>query len=351
VAGSVERAPFGVMPDGTEVELFTLRDAGIELAVSTYGGTVQRLLVPDREGTPGDVVLGFRALEQYLEAGSLYLGSIVGRYAGRIGGSVFTLDGVTATLPANEGRNSLHGGTHGFDKRVWSPVEAGIAGGTVTLSLAYVSEDGEMGYPGTLQVLATYRLAGDRSVGLDFRATSDRPTVVNLTSHPYWNLSGEGSGAIDGHLLTLHADRYVAVDDELIPTGEMPSVKGTPLDFRTPRRIGEAGPFDLTFAVDRTAALAPAADLHDPASGRTLSISSTEPGIHFYSGDKLGGSYAGKAGKPYEARAGLALESQHFPDSPNRAEFPPTVLRPGAELRSSTVWRFGTDLDFAPGSL
>jgi aldose 1-epimerase len=351
VAGLVERAPFGDMPDGTEVELFTLRDAELELGVATYGATVQRLLVPDRAGTPGDVVLGFRALDRYLQAGSLYLGSVVGRYAGRIAGGRFDLDGRAWTLPANEGGNSLHGGTQGFDKRVWSPVEAGIVDGAATLSLAYVSEDGEMGYPGTLEVVATYRLPGDRSVRLDFRATTDRPTVVNLTSHSYWNLAGEGSGPVDGHLLTLHASTYVAVDDELIATGEIVPVEGTALDFRAPHRIDGTAACDLTFVVDRRAALARAADLHDPGSGRTLSISSTEPGIHFYSGDKLDGSHAGKSGTPYRARAGLALETQHFPDSPNRAEFPPTVLRPGEELRSSTVWRFGTDLDFAPGSL
>ena len=208
-----------------------------------------------------------------------------------------------------------------------------------------------MGYPGRLEVVATYCLTGDRSVRLDFRATCDRPTVVNLTSHPYWNLAGEGSGPVDGHLLTLHANRYVAVDDALIPTGEIVPVAGTPLDFRASRRIGGAGAFDLTYLIDPVATLAPAADLHDPSSGRSLSISTTEPGIHFYSGDKLDGSQAGKAGKPYGARAGVALEAQHFPDSPNRTEFPPTVLRPGEELRSSTVWKFGVDLDFGPDSL
>jgi aldose 1-epimerase len=351
VAGLVERSPFGFMPDGTEVELFTLRDADLELAVATYGGTVQRLLVPDRAGVPGDVVLGFRALDSYLEAGSLYLGSIVGRYAGRIAGGSFILDGEPWTPPANEGNNSLHGGTRGFDKQVWLPVEAGPVDGAATLSLAYISEDGEMGYPGRLEVVATYSLTGHRSVRLDFRASCDRPTVVNLTAHPYWNLAGEGSGPVDGHLLALHASRYVAVDDELIPTGEIVPVAGTLLDFRAPRMIGEAGGFDLTYVVDPVAPLAPAATLHDPSSGRSLSISTTEPGIHFYSGDKLDGSHAGKAGEPYGARAGLALEAQHFPDSPNEATFPSTVLRPGEELRSSTVWKFGVDLDFGPDSL
>jgi aldose 1-epimerase len=306
--------------------------------------------VPDRAGVPGDVVLGFRSLDQYLEAKSLYLGSIVGRYAGRIAGGRFVLDGEPWTLPANEGGNSLHGGTSGFDRQVWQPVEAGAVDGAATLSLAYVSEDGEMGYPGRLAVVASYRLTGDRSVRLDFRATCDRPTVVNLTSHPYWNLAGEGSGPIDDHVLALHANRYVAVDHELIPTGEIVPVAGT-LDFRAPRRIGEAVALDLTYVVDRVETLAPAACLHEPSSGRSLSISTTEPGIHFYSGDKLDGSQRGKAGKPYGPRAGVALEAQHFPDSPNRREFPSTVLRPGEVLRSSTVWKFGTDLDLGPRSL
>jgi aldose 1-epimerase len=332
VAGLVERAPFGVMPDGAEVELFTLRNAGLELAVASYGGTVQRLLVPDRTGIPGDVVLGFPTLEQYLGAGNLYMGSIVGRYASRIAGGTFALDGETWTLPRNEGGNSLHGGTRGLDKRVWAPVEAGVVDGLPTLSLVYVSPDGEMGYPGTLEVVATYRLEDDRSVRLDLRATTDRATVVNLTSHPYWNLAGEGFGSVDGHLVTLHAGGYVAVDDELIPTGEI-----LPVD-ETARSVAELGDCDLTFVLDGAAA----ADLHDPVSGRSLSISTTEPGIHFYSGHKLDGSHTGKSGRPYAARAGLALETQHFPDSPNRPEFPSTVLRPREELRSSTIWRFET---------
>jgi aldose 1-epimerase len=350
VAGVVERAPFGVMPDGTGVELYTLRNDGLELGVATYGGTVQRLLVPDRAGVRGDVVLGLSTLEQYLDGGSLYLGAIVGRYASRIAGAAFTLDGETRTLTRNEGRNSLHGGTRGLDKRVWAPVEAGVVGGAPTLSLVYASPDGEMGYPGMLEVVATYRLEDDRTVRVEFRATTDHATVVNLTSHPYWNLAGEGSGPVDGHLLALHADRYVAVDGELIPTGEVLPVAGTALDFRAARRVAEAGDCDLTFVLDGTA-LAPAADLHDPVSGRTLSIATSEPGIHFYSGHKLDGSYTGKAGRPYGPRGGLALEAQHFPDSPNRPEFPSTELRPGEELSSSTVWSFRTDLDFEPASV
>jgi aldose 1-epimerase len=350
VAGLVERAPFGAMPDGTEVELYTLRNDGLELAVITYGGTVQRLLVPNREGVPGDVVLGLSTLEQYLDAGALYLGSVVGRYASRIAGGVLILDGETLTLPANEGRNSLHGGTRGLDKRVWTTVEAGIVGGAPTLSLAYLSPDGEMGYPGTVEVVATYRLEDDCSVRLDFHATTDRATVLNLTSHPYWNLAGEGSGSVDGHVLALHADRYVAVDEELIPTGELPPVEGTTLDFRAPRRVGGTEDCDVTFVLDG-AALAPAADLHDPAGGRSLSISTSEPGIHFYSGHKLDGTHTGKAGRRYGARAGLALEAQHFPDSPNHPGFPSTLLRPGEELSSSTVWTFGTDLDFGAHSV
>jgi aldose 1-epimerase len=338
VAGLVECAPFGVMPDGAEVELFTLRHGGLELAVTTYGATVQRLLVPDGAGAAGDVVLGFSTLEEYLQAEDLYLGSIVGRYASRIAGGSFTLDGETWALPRNEGRNHLHGGASGLDKRVWQPVEASVVDGAPTLTLAYLSPDGEMGYPGTLEVVAAYRLVDDRTVNLDFRATTDRATVVNLTSHPYWNLAGEGSGSVGGHVLTVHAGRYVAVDEELIPTGEILPVGGSPFDFRAPRTVGESGDCDLTLVLDGD----PAAFLHDPVSGRSLSISTTEPGIHLYTGHKLEGSHRGKAGTPYAARAGLALEAQHLPDSPNRPEFPSTVLRPGEELRSSTIWRFET---------
>ena len=349
------------MPDGTAVELFVLRNARTELAVATYGGIVQRLLVPDRDGAPADVVLGFSTLEEYLDEGGLYLGAIVGRYANRIAGGSFELDGATYALPCNEGENSLHGGTRGFDKQVWRPVEVGVDGTDATLSLAYTSPDGEMGYPGALEVVASYRLAADGSLRLDFQATTDRPTVINLTGHTYWNLAGEGSGTVDGQLLTLHADRYVDVDCELRPTGETPLVAGTPLDVRVPRPVGElldapspqlesAGGYDFTFVLDREAtapgALVRAADLHDPVSGRSLSIATTEPGIHFYSGQRLDGSTSGKAGRAYQARAGLALETQHFADSPNHPEFPSTVLRPGEAFSSSTVWSFGADLDF-----
>jgi aldose 1-epimerase len=343
--------PFGTTPDGTEVELFVLGNARTELAVATYGGIVQRLLVPDRDGVPGDVVLGFSTLEEYVDAGSLYLGAIIGRYANRIAGGSFELDGATYSLPRNEGENSLHGGTQGFDRRVWRPVDVGVDSGDATLSLAYTSADGEMGYPGTLEVAASYRLAADGSLRLDFHATTDGPTVINLTGHSYWNLAGEGSGTVDGQCLTLHAERYVGVDRELLPTGELPVVAGTPLDFRTPRPVGEsADGYDFTFVLDREAVaageLVRAADLYDPLSGRSLSIATTEPGIHFYSGRQLDGSTSGKAGRAYQARAGLALETQHFGDSPNHPGFPSTVLRPGEVFSSSTVWSFGTDLDF-----
>ncbi len=298
----------------------------------TYGGIVQRLLVPDRNGEPGDVVLGFSTLEEYIHGGSLYLGAIVGRYANRIAGASFELDGVRLAVSQNDGRNSLHGGTRGFDKQVWRAVEAGVEGTDAKLSLAYTSPDGEMGYPGTLEVVATYLLSTEGVLSLDFQAATDRPTVLNLTGHAYWNLAGEGSGAIDDQLVTVHAGRYVEVDRELIPTGATPSVAATRFDLRGPRPVGAlVGGCDLTFVLDRESAdpgaLVRAADLRDPQSGRSVSIFTSEPGIHLYTG-----------------HGGLALETQHFPDSPNRPGFPSTVLRPGEKYSSRTVWIFGADL-------
>jgi aldose 1-epimerase len=340
------------MPDGTEVDLFTLRNAaGMTVAVTTYGAIVQRLLVPDRDGAPADVVLGFATLAEYVEGNRAFFGALVGRYANRIAGGSFTLDGEAYSLPRNEGRHSLHGGPAGFATRLWTADEAGATPREAAVRLRYESPDGEMGYPGALSVSVTYRLRADCTLRLDLRATADRPTVVNLTNHTYWNLAGEGAGTIDDHVLAVHADRYVAVDRELIPTGGLPAVAATPLDLRRPVRLGErlagspspldlAGGLDFTYVLRRSVpgSLARAVDLHHPGSGRSLTVYTTEPGMHVYSGRDLDGAGACNAGRPHRARGGLSLEAQHFPDSPNQPGFPSTVLRPGETFASTTVW-------------
>jgi len=334
--------------DGMPVELFTLADtAGMSVSIATYGATVQRVVFPDREGRPANVVLGYPALEGYLAGNPDFLGGIVGRYANRIGGGSFALGGRRYTLQTNDGRHSLHGGPVGFDKRVWRIVDL-TEGAEPSVTLAYLSPDGEMGYPGTLSVLATYHLGGGNALRLDLEATTDRETVVNLASHVYWNLAGEDSGTIESHLLSVPASRYVAVDSELIPTGELVSVAATPLDLREPRVLGEqlrrpspvlaaAGGLDVTFVLDAPPAGSPAlaAALVDPGSGRRLTVLTTEPGLHVYSGQRLA--------EPHRAFAGLALETQHFPDSPNRPEFPSTVLRPGETYSSTTIWQLSVD--------
>jgi aldose 1-epimerase len=340
------------MPDGTEIELYTLANAaGTAVTIATYGGIVQRLLAPDRDGSPADVVLGFATLEEYLAGNDAYFGTLVGRYANRIANGSFALDGAAYRLERNEGRHALHGGPVGFGARVWEVDEVVATRDEAAVRLRYESPDGEMGHPGALTVAATYRLRAGCTLRLDLRATTDRATVVNLTNHTYWNLAGEGAGTIDDHELAVHADRYVAVDRELVPTGELAPVAGTPLDLRGPVRLGSrpsgtpgpleaAGGFDFTYVLGRSVpgSLVRAADLHDPASGRALTVFTTEPGLHLYTGRDLDGAGRGKTGIPHRARGGLSLEAQHFPDSPNHPEFPSTVLRPGETFASSTVW-------------
>jgi aldose 1-epimerase len=338
------------------VDLFTLRSpSGIELDVITYGGTVTRLLAPDRNGELADIVLGHEWLEAYL-AGTPYFGAIVGRYGNRIAEGRFTLDGKEHRLAVNNGPNHLHGGLKGFDKVVWaaepysSEAESGVA-------LTYVSADGEEGYPGELTVRVTYALTAGGELRIDYEATTDAPTVVNLTHHGYWNLAGHGSGDILGHELTLHADRFTPVDGTLIPTGELRAVDGTPFDFRSPTEIGArigaddeqltfGGGYDHNFVLEGwrpDGELRPAAVLRDAPSGRTMEVLTTEPGVQFYSGNFLDGSDIGKGGVVYERRTGLCLETQHYPDSPNQPDFPSVVLRPGETYRSTTVYRFSAE--------
>jgi aldose 1-epimerase len=347
----ITREPFGATPDGKAVDLFTLTNAhGLEARIMTFGATVVSLRVPDRAGKLDDVVLGYPSLTGYLEK-SPYFGSTVGRYGNRIGKGRFTLDGRTYQLTTNDGPNHLHGGARGFDKVVWS-VDTARADSTASLAFAYTSPAGEEGYPGTLAVRVTYTLTDRDELRIDYRATTDAPTIVNLTHHSYFNLAGAGTRDILGHELMIPADRYTPVDATLIPTGELAAVDGTPFDFRTPTAIGarigqdnvqlkRGRGYDHNWVLDRQGdALTLAARLTEPTTGRTLEVLSTEPGIQFYSGNFLDGTITGKEGRVYQHRFGLCLEPQHFPDSPNKANFPPTLLRPGQEYRSSTVLRF-----------
>ncbi|CAL9546314.1 aldose epimerase family protein [Streptomyces sp. enrichment culture] len=317
---------FGTLPDGTPVHRWTLERAGVRVRVLSHGGIVQDIEIPDRTGRSGSVVLGFPGPEGYLEHRGLFLGAVIGRYANRIGGARFRLDGQEHVLTPNEGAHSLHGGEGGFDRRTW---EVTPDGGH-RLRLTRVSPDGEEGFPGRLQVAVTYALDERGALSIGYEAVTDAPTVVNLTSHTYWNLAG--SGGAGGHELRLAASRYTPVDAGLIPTGELRDVGGTPFDFRRARPTGYG--YDHNFVLDKGVTSAPeeAAELFDPASGRVLTVSTTEPGMQVYTADHLS--------PPFAPGEGIALETQHFPDSPNRPDFPSTVLRPGEEYRSETVYAF-----------
>jgi aldose 1-epimerase len=364
----VSSEPWGVTPEGDSITLFTLTSgSGLTVRVADWGGIVTQVLVPDRDGRLADVVLGHDSLAAYV-AGTPYFGAIVGRYANRIAEGRFALDGRTYRLATNNGVNHLHGGIRGFDKRHWDalvvrsgPVPGGTldvpGAGRASVVLSRTSEDGEEGYPGRLEAELAITLTSGDEVRFDYEATADAPTVVNLTHHGYWNLAGHDSGDILGHELDVRADRFTPVDAGLIPTGELRSVEGTPFDFRDPTPIGlrigaddeqlrRGGGYDHNFVLDdwtgdRTLRLA--ARLRDPGSGRTMEVLTTEPGIQLYSGNFLDGSDVGKGGAVYGHRSGLCLETQHFPDSPNRSAFPSTVLRPGETYRSTTVYRFRTD--------
>jgi aldose 1-epimerase len=348
----VTRAHFGTMPGGEAVERFTLVNAtGITLEVLSYGGIIQSIHIPDRAGVLTDVALGYDTLEQY-RGDKSHFGALVGRYANRIRAGRFTLDGREYELARNEGRSHLHGGIRGFDRRVWmvTPFENDSGVGMV---LTYRSADGEEGYPGTVDVRATYTLTDENALTVDYLATSDAPTPINLTQHSYFNLRGEGNGDILGHELHLAASRFTPIDQDLVPTGELRNVDDTPFDFRAPHTIGArigdsneqlevAGGYDHNFVIDRVdgTELALAARLTDPESGRGVEIYTTEPGIQFYSGNFLDGQPVTKHGGRYPYRSGLALETQHFPDSPNHPDFPSTILRPDAEFRSRSEYHF-----------
>lgn len=341
---------FGTMPDGSAVDAYTLKNAaGIEVKAMAYGGIITSLKVPDRSGNLGDIVLGFDRLDGYLEEHPFF-GAIIGRYGNRIGNAQFTLDGRTYTLAKNNGPNHLHGGLKGFDKVLWTMAAVpGQNGVTFTRT----SPDGEEGYPGNLAVKVTYTLTDDNKLIVDYEATTDKATPVNLTQHSYFNLAGEGSGDILGHELTINADRYTPVDDTLIPTGEIASVEGTPFDFRKPTAIGarinadhpqlKAGRgYDHNWVLNRSGeGLQLAARVVEPKTGRTLEVSTLEPGMQFYAGNFLDGSITGKGGHVYAHRTGFCLETQHYPDSPNKPDFPSTILRPGQQYKTRTVFTFG----------
>ena len=341
------RTVFGSMPDGTPVEELTLSSGGLTCKIITYGGAVRSLSVPDRDGNPVDVALGFDTMEGYLNQDG-YLGALVGRYANRIGGAKFTLDGVEYQLAANDGPNSLHGGNVGFSHRVWTVEEQ--SGDSVTLSLT--SPDMQEGYPGTLRVRVTYSLSKE-GLAIDYWAACDKDTVCNLTNHTYFNLSGHDSGSVEGQYIRLNASRYTPTVPGSIPTGEIAPVDGTPMDLRRTQPIGEhiddgfdqltmAGGYDHNWVVDGwDGALRPAASAHAMGTGITMTVLTTEPGVQFYTGNFLKDSYVGKGGAPYAKRHGFCLETQLFPDSPNRPEFPSCVLKAGAEYRSRTEYRFG----------
>jgi aldose 1-epimerase len=340
--------------EGEEVTLYTLTNAnGMEVKITNYGGIITSVVVPDRDGNLENVTLGFTTLDEYLE-GHPYFGNITGRYANRIARGTFDIDDENFYLALNNGPNTLHGGEKGFDKHVWAAEE--VSGdGEVGVKLSRVSPDMEEGYPGNLDVEVTYTLTDNDEIRIDYHATTDEPTHVNLTNHAYWNLAGDGSGSIDGHELTLMASNYTPVDANLIPTGEIAPVAGTPLDFTTPHPIGErvrdnfeqlllGRGYDHNFVLDSPSpddtTLIVAARVVEPESGRTLEISTTEPGIQFYSGNFLDATEVGAAGKMYRQGDGFALETQHYPDSPNQPEFPSTLLEPDEEFSSTTIYAF-----------
>ncbi|WP_328881913.1 aldose epimerase family protein [Streptomyces sp. NBC_00299] len=345
------KALFGKLADGTKVYSWSLANGGTRMNVLSYGGVVQSLEIPDRRGRLANVSLGFDNIEDYV-AKSPYFGALIGRYGNRIGKGKFTLDGKAYQVNVNDGENSLHGGAQGFDKRVWD-VEPFTKGSDVGLHLYYTSVDGEMGYPGTLKVKVTYTLTKHGDWRIDYAATTDKATVVNLTSHVYWNLAGEGSGTIENHQLKIDASRYTPVDSGLIPTGQLAPVAGTPFDFRRTKAIGEdlreahqqllyGKGIDHNWVLDKGISPRPEwiATLKDPSSGRTLRMATTEPGLQFYSGNFLDGTLVGTSGRTYRQGDALCLETQHFPDSPNKPSFPSTVLRPGQTYRSTTVHSF-----------
>jgi len=351
---TMQKQAFGKTDDGQQMDLYTLTNAkGMEVAITNFGGTIVSIKVPDKNGNIADVLLGYDDVSGY-QGGKAYFGATIGRYGNRIAKGKFTLDGKTYTLPQNDGVNTLHGGTKGFSQRVWTAKDVSSPAGQA-LQLTYVSKDGEEGFPGNLSVKVVFTLANTNELKIDYSATTDKDTVLNLTNHSYFNLSGKGEGDILGTELTLHASKFTPVDATLIPTGELRAVKGTPFDFTKSTAIGArinqddeqlklAGGYDHNWVLDagKTVALHLAAQAYDPTSGRELEVLTTEPGIQFYTGNFLDGSIHGKGGKVYNKHAAFCLETQHFPDSPNHPKFPTTELKPGQRYHTMTVFKFLT---------
>ncbi|MDQ0114489.1 trehalose utilization protein/galactose mutarotase-like enzyme [Paenibacillus harenae] len=352
-SGGITKLYVGQTPEGQDVYQYVLTNKnGMQAAIMTYGGIMTSLTVPDRNGKLEDVLLGYPSMEDYWRTGNKnYFGALIGRYANRIAGGQFTLDGVTYRLSVNDGPNTLHGGRRGFDKRVWHAKEV-WSNGAVGLSLRYLSKDGEEGFPGNVDATVVYTLTDGNDLRIDYAATTDKKTVVNLTQHNYYNLSGAGKGNILGHIVRIHSDRFTPVTQGLIPTGQVQSVGGTSLDFREPTPVGArirsddpqmrlAGGYDFNYVINHDAQSGGfAASVHDPVSGRLMEVYTTQPAIQFYTGNRLGGSDTGKEGIAYEPYAGLTLETQHYPDSPNQPQFPSTVLVPGQLYRHATVYKF-----------
>ncbi|MGA3222214.1 MAG: aldose epimerase family protein [Acidobacteriaceae bacterium] len=348
VEAKVTKSVFGSMPDGTKVEIFTLEEGSLKARVMTYGARLVSLEVPDRSGKISDIVLGYESLDGYTADPKSYFGSIVGRYGNRIAHATFTLDGKRYDLPANDGVNTLHGGIKGFDKLVWKGQE--IPHG---VELTLVSKDGDQGFPGTLTARVRYTLEA-HALKIEYFATTDKDTVLNLTNHSYFNLAGEGQGDILNHLVIIPADRYTPVDSGLIPTGELAPVAGTPLDFHKATAIGAriddpneqmrlGGGYDHNFVLNgKMGVLQEAARVVEPTSGRVLTVETTQPGVQFYSGNFLDGTLHGKHGHVYAKHTGFCLETQHFPDSPNHPKFPTSELKPGETYHSVTFFKFST---------
>lgn len=348
---NITKEAFGKTADGENVDVYTLtNNLGMQAKITNYGGIVVSLKAPDRNGKMGDVVLGFNDLDSYLK-GHPYFGAIVGRYGNRIAKGRFTLNGVEYKLAVNNGENHLHGGIKGFDKVVWTAKEMRTKMGP-SLSLTYLSKDGEEGYPGNLTATVVYTLTNNNELRLDYTVTTDKDTVTNLTHHSYFNLAGEGNGDVLSHVLTLSASRFTPTDAGSIPTGELKTVAGTPFDFLKPTVIGKrindqdqqlqfGSGYDHNFVVNgKAGTLRSAATVYEPTTGRVLEVWTTEPGVQFYTGNFLDGTLTGKSGKPYQRRNGFCLETQHYPDSPNHPTFPTTTLKKGATYRSTTVYRF-----------
>jgi len=342
---NITKQAFGHTADGTGVDLYTLADDKVEVRITNYGGIIVSLRAPDRNGKLDDIVLGYDSLDHYI-AKTAYFGAIIGRYANRIAHGSFQLDGKTYSIPKNDGDNTLHGGIIGFDKVVWKAHE--IKNG---IDLTYVSKDGDQGFPGTLTTTVRYTLDGN-DLRIEYSATTDKDTVLNLTNHSYFNLAGQAKGDVLGHVVKINAFKITPVDASLIPTGELKSVEGTPFDFRTPHAIGEridandeqlrfGMGYDENFVLDHPEdQLFEAAEVYEPTTGRILKVLTTQPAVQFYSGNHLDGSITGKEGRVYKPRFAFCLETEHYPDSPNHANFPSTELKPGQKFHSVTVYQF-----------